>query len=49
MSNSQSLQLCLPTKMTELKDKVALLTSATSQIGKVYAKHLLQHGVKVGI
>ncbi|KAE9541784.1 hypothetical protein AGLY_003775 [Aphis glycines] len=33
--------------MAELKDKVALLTSATSQIGKVYAKHLLQHGVKV--
>ncbi|CAH1715075.1 15-hydroxyprostaglandin dehydrogenase [NAD(+)]-like [Aphis gossypii] len=49
MSNSQSLQLCLPTKMAELKDKVALLTSATSQIGKVYAKHLLQHGVKVAL
>lgn len=49
MSNSQSLQLCLPNKMKELKDKVALITSATSQIGKVYAKHLLQHGVKVAL
>ncbi|KAF0768361.1 15-hydroxyprostaglandin dehydrogenase [Aphis craccivora] len=49
MSNSQSLQLCLPDKMTELKDKVALITSATSQIGKVYVKHLLQHGVKVAL
>ncbi|XP_026813516.1 15-hydroxyprostaglandin dehydrogenase [NAD(+)]-like [Rhopalosiphum maidis] len=35
--------------MSVLENQVALITSATSSIGKVYAKHLLQNGVKVAL
>ncbi|XP_025204899.1 15-hydroxyprostaglandin dehydrogenase [NAD(+)]-like [Melanaphis sacchari] len=35
--------------MLVLKNQVALITSATSTIGKAYAKHLLQNGVKVAL